>query len=116
MGKRNGFTLIELMIVVSIIGILALIAIPNFQNLRQKAYDASSLTSGRSAKLSEEIYHQEHEDDDFHYTSVLAHLLVHDQNLTDDPGVTFIWSYAGSTNFTYTTSHNKGSKTFIFAD
>ncbi|MFO7558044.1 MAG: prepilin-type N-terminal cleavage/methylation domain-containing protein [Desulfobacterales bacterium] len=41
-NNRSGFTLIELMIVIAIIGILAAIAVPNFIAYRNRAYCSSA--------------------------------------------------------------------------
>jgi type IV pilus assembly protein PilA len=49
---QQGFTLIELMIVVSIVGILASIALPVFQDYTVRAKLSEALTAGARAKLA----------------------------------------------------------------
>ncbi len=55
-NNRKGFSLIELLIVVVIIGILAAIAIPKFSTTKEKAYVASMKADLRNLATAQEAF------------------------------------------------------------
>ncbi|WP_169309183.1 prepilin-type N-terminal cleavage/methylation domain-containing protein [Desulforhopalus sp. IMCC35007] len=59
--NKEGFTLIELMIVVAIIGILAAIAIPNFLTYQLKSKTAEAKTNLGAIKTSQQSYRAEND-------------------------------------------------------
>jgi len=68
-ARQAGFTLIELMIVVAIIGILAAIAIPQFSAYRQQAFNAAAESNLRNMITAEETYFV---DNNYSYLAVAA--------------------------------------------
>ncbi|ANQ27258.1 prepilin-type N-terminal cleavage/methylation domain-containing protein [Vibrio natriegens] len=57
--KQQGFTLIELMIVVAIIGVLSAIAIPAYKNYVKKSEASTGLSTVRSLLTNIDIHEQE---------------------------------------------------------
>ena len=57
--SKKGFTLVEIMIVVVIIGLLAAMAIPAFQKVRQSSQDKAVLNNARQLSAAADQYYLE---------------------------------------------------------
>jgi type IV pilus assembly protein PilA len=111
MARRNnlaaGFTLLELMVVVAIIGILAAIAIPTFTSRQGKAYDARVMQDARNAATAQEAYFGDHLE---YYEGDCATL----PGVSLSPGVV-CEATASLSSFQIQTSHPRATKACTWA-
>ena len=107
---EKGFTLIELMIVIAIIGILAAIAIPQFSAYRTRSYNAAANADLRNAATAQEAYYVDFQS----YATSATALIGSTYGLFTSNNVSL--SGTGSaTGYTMSGFHSTGNKTWTIA-
>lgn len=105
--EEKGFTLVELMIVIAIIGILASIAVPNFVSYRKRAYNASANADAANAYRAYTAFRSAHPDT----TASIASLESYGFRKSKDVSIGII--FAGSPDYPYIWCyHPQGTKYF----
>ena len=105
--NNKGFTLIELMIVIAIIGILAAIAIPQFQIYRERAANAVIQSDLKNFATAMEIYRTENSS----YPADFSELKAYTDFMTLSDGVTITF-ISGAETWSATGNSIKSSKMY----
>ena len=87
-NKQSGFTLIELMIVIAIIGILASVALPAYQTYTKKAKFSEVVLAGSNVKSSVDVCFQTRGDNNLANCDTFAKIGINAVDLNQGAHVT----------------------------
>jgi type IV pilus assembly protein PilE len=107
MKVHSGFTLIELMIVVAIVGILAAIAMPNYNEYVTRSRITGALSTLSDMRVKMEQFFQDNHD----YTSACTAAVVPP---TDNPNFTFSCGVPTLTAYTLTATGQGRMDGFVY--
>jgi prepilin-type N-terminal cleavage/methylation domain-containing protein len=102
--NANGFSLLELLVVVAIIGVLAAIAIPQFVSYRARAVDSQMKSDLKNAALAMDSYFAENKE----YPTSLAAIVSVGFNQTE--GVALTIAVPTPSSFTITAAKPSGTQ------
>jgi prepilin-type N-terminal cleavage/methylation domain-containing protein len=111
MKKNEGFTLIELMIVIAIIGILAAIAIPQFSAYRVRSFNAAAKADLRNAATAQEAYFADNQT----YAGTIDQIRGTTYGFFSSQNVNTDVEDVNTTGYTMTATHTKGNRTYTLA-
>jgi type IV pilus assembly protein PilA len=107
--RRGGFTLVEILVVIAVIGLLAALAIPQFMAYRSEAVDAEMKSDLRNASIAVEAY--------FAKQTVLPASTgeITGYGFQTSPGVTLTYVVLSSTSYRLTAAKTGGTQpSFIY--